>query len=170
MQGTGCTAEGCWGLRGAHPTTVRAPTRGLRCERHGNKSVYALQTVPQRLACGEGDQRRGRAAHHRLSFALLKPLGCEEAAGRASHPRPSAEPGPAPGSSTEGLGRNGRYRRIGVKPGFWCWGKSRSAEPARSSLLSDLSAQREFNSVTDFSYMYVYKKLFEVERGRSVCA
>lgn len=38
----------------------------------------------------------------------------------------------------------------------WCWGKSRRAPSSRSSLRGELSTQRECNSVTDFSYIYVH--------------
>lgn len=180
--GTGCAAEGCWGLHGGHPTTTTAPTRGLRCKSHGNKSVHALRTVPQRLACvwplsrGRGpssdEARLHTAGLLRAGSALLcsSPWAARGGSQPSQPPSPLCRARPAAGISTEGLGRNVRYRRISVKHDFWRWGKSCGTESARSSLLIELCAQREFNSVTDFSYMYVYKKIFEVERGRSVCA
>lgn len=117
--------------------------------------------VPQRLACvwplsrGRGPSSDEAGLH--TGSALLEPLGC----GRrqpAEPPSPLCRARPAASISAVGLERKGRYGRTSVKPGFWYWVKSCSAESAWSSLLRELSAQREFNSVTDFSYMYVYKK------------
>jgi len=138
LHGTGRVAEGCGGLRGAHPTTLKAPTLGLGCKSHGNTPVDALQPVPGRL--GRVRPLRGAGDGAGLLTAALLRAG---SAWLGSTPRQQ----PAP--------RRGAGQRTGAKPGFWCWGKSCSARSARSSLLGEPGAQREFNSVTDFSYMYV---------------
>lgn len=150
-------------MRGAHPTATTVPACGLRRKSHGNKSVRALQTAPQRLGCvwplsrGRGPSSDEAGLHTtgllQAGSALLEPLGCE----RRQRAEPATlAPLQSPASSQHlhrGAGEKRQVQENRPEPGFWCWGKSRSAGSARNSLLRELSAQREFNSVTDFSYM-----------------
>lgn len=49
-------------------------------------------------------------------------------------------------------------------------GKEPQSCICQSRGLRDRRARGGFNSVTHFLSMYMYKKVFEVERGRSACA
>lgn len=127
----------CW--FGAHITTMRASAHGLRCETHGNKSVHASQTVPQRLVWvwllssrrGPTSDEAGlhnTGAHQAAGLYAARAPGCRRRQWQCQHPHPFTELAPMAGISNERLGRNSNCRSTGVKLGSWCWGKSRCAE------------------------------------------